>query len=71
MGRPDTDGNLAALRQEEARQERQDEAWEEIKASLEDKITEIQALAEEIQSMGEHSLYDFSEDITELIQEVI
>ena len=71
MGRSDTDGNLAALRQEEARQQAQDEAWECIKVSLEDKITEIQALAEEIQSMGEHSLYDFSEDISELIKEVV
>ena len=71
MGRSDTDGNLAALRQEEARQQVQDEAWECVRVSLEDKITEIQALAEEIQSMGEHSLYDFSEDISELIKEVV
>ena len=67
----DTDGNLAALRAEEQRQEKQEEAWECIKARIEDKLVEMEQLAEEIQSMGEHSLYDFSEDIAQEMRDVI
>ncbi len=57
------DGNLAALRAEERRQQKQNEAWERIQALMEDKLDELQTLAEEIRNMNEHSMYDFSEDI--------
>ena len=57
------DGNIAALKAEEYRIEKQEQAWADTLNKIEDKLDTLQQLAEEIQSMGEHSLYEFSEDI--------
>lgn len=65
----DTDGNLAALRQYEQEQDRQDEAWECIQAQISPLVSQVADLLDQVHSLAETEEYDFSESVLEYIQD--
>ena len=66
-----TDGNLAALRQYEKLQEKQDEAWEYTKASADNLLSKLDDIVGEILALDEDSGYDFEGELKELIRDTI
>jgi len=57
------DGNTAALRQYEARMEKQEIAYDALMKELEDRLSDIKKLINECYSMAEFDGYDFTEDV--------
>jgi len=64
-GRSDMiDGNTAALRQYEARMEKQEIAYDALMKELEDRLSEIKKLINECYSIAtDYDGYDFTEDV--------
>jgi len=58
------DGNLSALKQYEARMEKQDIAYYSLMKDLEDNLAEIKKLIDECYSIAtDYDGYDFTEDV--------
>ena len=65
------DGNLAALRQYEAQQDKQDEAWEGVKAQTDNLLEQLDDIANQILALDKDSGYDFEEELKELIKDTL
>lgn len=63
------DGNTEALRQYEREQDRQDEAWDIVKAQISPLVSQASDLLDQAHSLSEDGTYDFSESVLEYIQD--
>jgi len=65
------DGNLAALAKYEAENDKQEQAWEDIKSKIEAILLEIEDLATQAHEFDNYYEYDFTEEIAQEIKDVI
>ena len=74
----DTDGNMAALRQYERNQDRQDEAWEYVLERIKPYLSELEEIRGRIEELkdsclmeADEQMYCFEDQIRECIEEAL
>ena len=66
-----TDGNLAALRQYEQEQDKQEQAQQELDNDMDPILAQISDLIDQLHTMADRGNYDFSEYIDEQLGELL